>query len=34
MKQESMSMVLGDIAATYIMGYDFDALGNLAVTAA
>jgi len=33
-KQLSMSQVLGEIAATYIIGYDFEALGSLAVTAA
>ncbi len=33
-KQMSMSLVLGEIAATYIIGYDFEALGSLGTTAA
>ncbi len=33
-KQLSMAQVLGEIAATYIIGYDFEALGALATTAA
>ncbi|MCB1183019.1 hypothetical protein KDM41_06275, partial [bacterium] len=33
-KQESLGLVLGEIAATYIIGYDFESLGRLAATAA
>jgi len=33
-KQETMAQVLGEIAATYIVGSDYESLGSLATTAA